>query len=313
MDGLPPNLKPLDTKALARESREILARSIKDMRNRGIPDDVIIQKLGAPAAAALGIQAEQPGEVPRELQQPPAGPTAPLPDMGLPDTFNPNALQPKLGASDDESSGPTKHPLLTKLEHAFGIKRLKCREDKLGPFRWRFRPADYSSYEWASGNVDADEMGSVLQSQLQSVTVCSVLAAIDGVPVYEVMGIDTTGRYIPDPNYPPQDIRDLASQLLLDWFRAELGLWELVPELDKLNDHLFAEVRSTAYPTLREPSKSEATSTVEPGGKAGDAASPNSDGSQQSSAPTLSGTTPSAKSGSSTGPTSNDEKTDETS
>lgn len=236
--------------------------------------------------------------------QPPPG-NGQGPEPAIPATYSAG----KAPEAEDE-----KHPLLEDLETNFGITRLKCQEVTLGGYRWTFRPMSFEDYEWMANHVRRNVMTQDASEPSLSVTsVSSVLAAINGTPIYELFKVDTTGRHIPDKLNPPPDIKFEAAIYLLEWFREKVGMWELIGKLDEQVDILFEEQRSREYPlwaTLASPYRQQIVelkraldSSTEPDGKPGEDASSQQESSPQMQEPSSSGTTPEPPTSSSTGTT----------
>jgi hypothetical protein len=268
-----------------------------------MPVDEVPQNLtgadGTPAAAPPQAPAPQ-----RPPQQPPGG-NGQGPEPSIPAAFSAGGL-----AEDAD-----KHPLLEDLELNFGIEKLKCETVKVGGYTWTFRPMRFEDYEWMSNNVRRSLITQESSEPSMSVaSVSAVLAAINGTPVFELFGVASTGRHIPDKLNPPPDIKFEAASYLLEWFREKVGMWELIGKLDEQVDILFEEQRSNEYPlwaTLASPYRQQIMelkrtldgSLTEPDGTPGDDASQQQGSSPQTQEPSSSGTTDKPPTSSSTGTT----------
>lgn len=327
MNGIPGSgdrkLKPLDPQALKEEGQKLISHQVGEMRKQGVPE-AVIQDLLHPQSMQLGstsFQEQAAGRLsgPQQIPQPTPLATSAQPPLVEDSRSNPlpeGGFDASMGGATAEDK---QHPVLKKLETAFGLKKLKCESFKLAGFSWRFRPPAFRSYEWMSQNVELGADGTVPAPTLQLTNVASALAAINGTPLYEVFGISTTARYIPDPNYPPPDIRAVAAETFVEWVRDDVGLWELIPKLDSELDELFEKSRETSYPLVRalEMEQSSPASTDEKtpmqrmnGGKAGAELSPSSDGSQLTQEPMPSSMTTSPENSSSTGETERERETE---
>jgi len=247
-----------------------------------------------PLAGAEGLP---PHEVPENLtgvDKPqggngrPRAPKPPVAPQGAGEPPIPAGFQAGQAVKTPEKED---HPLLVELEESFGLKKLTVKQLELAGYTWTVRPMSFQDYEWMTQR--AAVMGTS-EPSLSATNVSVILAAINGTPIYEIFGIPTTGRHIPDPMNPPPDIKYEAAEYLLGWFRNKIGMWELVGELDEKTDILFEEDRKEAYPLwetlaspyrrrlveLREALMNE-NSTEEPDGNSGDDASHTQESSPQ--------------------------------
>ena len=214
-DPLRPGI-PIDPKALAqRNAAEIIKQRAPEIQ-RGSLD-------GPPP------EAEDPN-----IQTAPEPPEPAIPSNQIPASF----------VAGMPEAAKKRHPLLDRLEKDFGISRLECRDHVFAGYKWTFRPQTFLDYEWATAHLTEE----LSMPTLAACNVASMLAAIDDVPVYEIFGVDTIGRSISDPLNPPPDIRRQASTSLLEWFRNDLGLWEIISRLDETIDILFEVQRRDQYP-----------------------------------------------------------------
>lgn len=183
------------------------------------PSDSFSQRAQQEAEAAGAVK---PG--PNEESEPQAYEEVPEEELGgsLPSTFIPGSVEGAL------------HPILAGLNQELGIGKLHPIEVKLVNRLWTFRPMNFYDYEWQSKQWLSmrNEEGQVTSPTLAATNVAARLAAIDKVPIYEIYGVNTRGRHIPRPLFPPPDIRIAAAEKVLEWLREEAGMWELAIELD---------------------------------------------------------------------------------
>lgn len=198
------------------------------------------------------VQIEQPsGGVQPTTQPPPIDPEQLKQDQAkaqanLLDAI-PTQFQGGDAATTTTTSTEENHPVLEALKTRFGIQKLRPIDVELGDFKWTFRPTGHLDYEWTSANCLIDQSG---RPTLPSLTVANVaihLAAINDVPLYELMGLDVKGRVIRDPLNPPTDIRLDAADLILRHFRNDMGMWEIVGRLEEQYSPSLEQQRKSAY------------------------------------------------------------------
>ena len=239
MDTLPgKKLTPVTNESLSASSEEWQRNYIEEQRKKGIPEEQILATL---KKGSLFFHEEQLLEDAPHAKEKAGGPEEAFPEFKPTDQ---GGLEIK-----------KKHPLLEKLETAFGVKKLQIKTVELGGFVFSFRPPNWRDYEWMMSNVPVVQEGTTYSvPSIQVSEVVSGLAAIDGTPVYLLMGLNVTGRFIPDTSNPPMDIRRSAQDAMLEWIRQEIGLWELIPALHRKYNEIFEKDREELYPlyqTLR--------------------------------------------------------------
>jgi hypothetical protein len=309
---------PVTTKDLRAASLDYQKTQARSLAAQGVQQGSLMTAPVDVPQNVTGVDGPESGAPPRQAPPqrpaPPAGGNGQGPEPAIPASYN-------AGSRSIEDMAK-KHPLLEDLEHNFGIEKLKCRDIKLGGYTWTFRPMRFEDYEWMANHVRRNPVTQESSEPAMSVvSVASLLAAVNRTPVYEMFGVDTTGRHIPDKLNPPPDIRYEAAVYLLEWFREKVGLWELISKLDAEVDLVFEDQRSREYPlwetlasTYRQriiELKRQLESSMEDG-KSGDDASQQEESSPPTPEPSSSGTTQQQPTSSSTGTTerSNEDWTD---
>jgi len=170
--------------------------------------------------------------------RPPAPQPAAPPPAAIPDSFEAGAAP----------VAQRIHPLLKQLNQEFGLERLKTEIVEMGNHRWSFRPKDYSSLEWVTERLTLMNQESGTITGVSAIHVAAHLALVDGVPVYEIFNIETTGRHIADKGNPPADIKRQASEAVLSWLREDIGLTEIIEALETKFEVLYERQRRDAFP-----------------------------------------------------------------
>jgi hypothetical protein len=265
-------LKQVDMSKLRKESAAHTLRKVRELRQQGLSDETIARRLNLNPKQIEDEEREIERSRSRTAQEAAdlqlaqqAAVTAPSADLpvhaatagGSPDSEKVQQPAPAIPSSFDAGKsvptlqGKEEHPVLKKLKTHFGIEKLEPVEFEYVGFKWSFRPPNLRSYEWMSAKVLVVDGGVSLPS-LATAEVCSSLAAIDDVPLFEVFDIDTSGRYIPDPLNPPPDIRDAAADACIAWFRDSAGLWEVVGNLNDKQTEISEKEREDNYPLYEE-------------------------------------------------------------
>lgn len=242
-------LRPADLKELEKASNQWVDDQKKVLRDQGVPEDVIASRFSKQATFSRGSSNDgykkDIADMRREAasdSQSSSNESQDHFDPKVPDSFDPSAV----GLKPVEQK--KRHPLLVRLEKEFGISKLNTKVVALGGYTFTFRPKSYRDYEWMTNNIPPTPENKVAVSSFQVTSVASGLAAINDVPIYELFDIDVTGRFIPNKNYPPPDIREAAQNILLQWFRDDVGLWELIPALDVAYSEVFDKEKDASYP-----------------------------------------------------------------
>ena len=245
---MPPKLTPVDMDALSRKVLPERKEAARRMKEEGISSDEIAERLQLNPSLGKGNTG-----LFDEVEENPDGENRgneenSLPDPALSDVkFLGGGVKKGVETNND-------HPLLKKLEIEFGIKKLETKSYTVGDFTFVFRPQEFIDFEWMHCQIQSTisaEVGGdpvVTTPAIQLAEVCSSLAAINDTPIYEIMGVETKGRFIPDPLLPPPDIRKQSQDLLIQWMRHKLGLLELVPLLAEICRSLFKEEKENKYP-----------------------------------------------------------------
>ncbi len=205
--------------------------------------------VAASMGSALGTTFNfDPNAVPNDLPEPGATPSGAPQGGPRPGTFGPDSMigaQPEQSLPDDRDSlvatgalpeapggaPPPQarepavipgrrldHPLLTKLRQDLGIDQLSTHDVKIGGHEWRL--VTLAAGDLAMATRLADQLSeSVVEHQLiyQGAIAAHAVVAIDGVPSYQVFGVETPGVPIPDPYRPPRTIRHIAALRLHDF------------------------------------------------------------------------------------------------
>jgi hypothetical protein len=179
-------------------------------------------------------------------------PEAAMPPLPTKEEAPPPAAIPDAFEGGDVHKKQAVHPLLKQLNQEFGLEKLKTEIVELGNHRWEFRPKDYSALEWVTERIALENQGRDTITGVSAINVAAHLAAVDGVAVHTLFNIDTLGRHIADSNNPPVDIRRQASEAVLDWLKNDIGLTELVEELESRYSASYERQRRDAYPLWRQ-------------------------------------------------------------
>lgn len=201
-----------------------------------------------PAHPGIPVNLDQLKKQPRKDTRPPLVAEPPPPPPAAPATKPPPAAIPDSFEAGEVAKPANVHPLLRQLNQEFGLERLKVDVVELGGHRWAFRPKDYSALEWVTERITVENQGKEAITGVSAVTVAAHLALVDGVPVYELFGVDVTGRHIADPANPPVDLKRQASEAVLSWLRGDVGLTEIIEELEGKFSVAHERQRREAYP-----------------------------------------------------------------
>jgi len=136
------------------------------------------------------------------------------------------AQQAQQAAQDRSQQKAKTHPILQALRRDLGVRRVETSNVEIGGHSWTIRSIDSEGQEWAaglgftSGSRNQYEGMIVMQKAMGIASV----AAIDSVPLYEIVDIAIPSRLLPlqDPNWPPRIIRSQAMEKLWILMRDEL-------------------------------------------------------------------------------------------
>jgi len=138
---------------------------------------------------------------------------------GLPDDHDdlvgshgptPPQQPPRTPRQQTVKKGPVKieHPILAKLRHDLGIQALPVFDVEIGGHIWTLRTLSPSDVAMAASMATTMAQTIVDQKLLsETAIVAHAVAAIDGVPAYEIFGIDPpVGVIVTDHLRPPRQI-----------------------------------------------------------------------------------------------------------
>lgn len=148
------------------------------------------------------------------------------------------------------------HPVLQRLRERFGLKSKPVKSKKIGGIEFTFRKYSNQAYIKFVVNEVLPTFESDLESQEKiGYAVASIaIAAIDGVPVHKVFGIDIdpileSPQVEDTPMHPPTTVVVKSAEALYTWLLS-LGIPELGDTLVSTYSKLFPEEKLVADPGM---------------------------------------------------------------
>lgn len=110
------------------------------------------------------------------------------------------------------------HPVLNKLRRNLGVQKITPAKIEWGGFTWHFAPAPPPVWSWATA------VGSATPLAYHDLKVSINVVGIDGVPIYQVLGIEMTHYYNMPGSEDAPPIEVPAFQKYCDACGAEVQL-----------------------------------------------------------------------------------------
>jgi hypothetical protein len=193
----------------------------------------------------------------------------------------------KAGAPFAKDSG--QHELLAQLASDFGLRSAPTTVIEIASYRWTLRAPNYPDHDWCTEVLVA---GRASAASYQLIQVAGHLAAINGVPVTKLFGVETAS--LEDANYPTAEHRYAAAAAFMAWIQDPRNLTtvELIERVHSALNTYHEKVKgeSPLWETLSRPSMT--LSTEANAGRSGPPPSPGGGSSPPTSAPATYGTTP---------------------
>lgn len=236
-----------------------------------------------------------PGAPPITRHYPEAPPDAPPPGaapQGSPPVETPTQKAARLGVKDTPFN--FEHDVIKKLKQELGIQLVEPQVAKVAGHVWLLRTPTFEDVEWAMGQINDNASAHEIHATNQVATLAISIIAIDGVPIYQLWGIDQLVKeaVITDPLNPPTIVKYIAAERLLVFLRSDVWtslipfLWaEYIQKIDAL-------IRLNEKGEKEKPVPFDSTTSGAPASQmssspAGENSLPEQEGSQQTTPPAV--------------------------
>ena len=130
-------------------------------------------------------------------------------------------VAPQLTPKDEKPKKPVYNPIIQKMREKLSLERLKPAPVEIEGIRFELLPPPSSMYTWVLTRMqEAAPMGKdAIRLALTQATAAVSIMTIEGVATAVALDL-ATEEEVKDPYYPPQHIRELQAQALIEMLQG---------------------------------------------------------------------------------------------